>query len=412
MRKINPHDFYVAKRSTSRNINRSIALSLIREHHPISRAELARRMDVGRNVVTFLVNDLISDGLIYEGATGQAARGRKPTLLHVRNRHRLIIAVDIRFSQTHLMLTDLSGLQIALEGFDTIFSPAQLVEELAGRIAQLLNRHQGVSQCEGIGVSVPGVVDYPSQRILNAPALGWKNVDLQEPLAAATGLSVHIENAAKTSALAQMWHGRNESIGGQNFAFVSISDGIGVGIVINGELLRGVANMAGEFGHTPLSLDGPRPHCMCGATGCWQAYASNIATLSRYLKRDLSKIKPHSLLKGSRSEGTFTIADLINRARMGESRALDAIQVTGRYIGLGLATIVNALNPAHFYISGEITLAWDLIEDMVRTALSERALIPAAVKTPIHRVAATDYPRLRGAAALVAAPTFAAPRVA
>jgi N-acetylglucosamine repressor len=412
MRRINPHDFYVANRSTSRNINRSIALNLIREHHPISRADLARRMDVARNVVTFLVNDLISDGLIYEGATGQAARGRKPTLLHVRTRHRLIIAVDIRFSQTHLMLTDFSGVQIALEGFDTIFSPAQLVEELAGRIAQLLKKHQGVSQCEGIGVAVPGVVDYPTERILNAPTLGWRNVDLREPLAAATGLPVHIENAAKTSALAQMWHGRNDSIGGQNFAFVSVSDGIGVGIVINGELLRGVANMAGEFGHTPLSLDGPRPRCMCGATGCWQAYASNIATLSRYFKRDLSKIKPQSLVTVSASSGTFTIADLVNRARLGESRALDAIQLTGRYIGLGLATIVNALNPAQFYISGEITLAWDLIEDRVRTALSERSLIPAAVKTPIQTVAATDYPRLRGAAALVAAPTFAAPRVA
>lgn len=104
MRKINLHDLNVATRSTSRNINRSIALNLIRKHDPISRADLARLMDVGRNVITFLVNDLISDGLIYEGTTGQAARGRKPTLLHVRTSHRLIIAVDIRFSHSDLML--------------------------------------------------------------------------------------------------------------------------------------------------------------------------------------------------------------------------------------------------------------------------------------------------------------------
>jgi len=410
MRKINLHDFYVATRSTSRNINRSIALNLIREHHPISRADLARRMNVGRNVVTFLVNDLISAGLIYEGATVQAARGRKPTLLHVRTSHRLIIAVDIRFSQTSLMLTDFSGLQIALEGFNTIFSPVQLVEELARRIAQLLKSHQGASHCEGIGVAVPGVVDHPTERILNAPTLGWKNVDLGGSLAAATGLPVHIENAAKTSALAQMWLGRNDSIGAQNFAFVSVSDGVGIGLVINGELVRGVGNMAGEFGHNPLSIDGPR--CMCGATGCWEAYVSNIATLSRYFKCALSKVKPRSVLEASTSSESFTIADLIDRARLGDADALAAIQSTGRYLGLGLATIINALNPAHFYISGEITAGWDLIEDQVRTALSERALIPAAAKTPIHRVPATDYPRLRGAAALVAAPTFAAPRVA
>jgi N-acetylglucosamine repressor len=410
MRKMNPHDFKVATQSTSRNINRSIALNLVREHHPISRADLARLMGVGRNVISGLVNDLITDGLIYEGATGQAARGRKPTFLHVKTQHRLIVAVDIHFSHTFLMLTDFSGLQLDLEVFETIFSPTQLVKELAGRIARLLKRHQAISFCEGIGVAVPGVVDHPTERVLNAPTLGWRDVDLRGPLAAATGFPIHIENAAKACALAQMWHGHYDTIGGQNFAFVSVSDGVGVGIVINGELVRGIGNMAGEFGHNPLSLDGPR--CMCGARGCWEAYTSNIATLSRYFQRDLSKVKPQSVLEASNSIGAFTMDDLITLARSGEGRSLKALQVTGRYLGLGLATIVNAFNPAVFYIDGDITSAWDLIEAKVRVALSERALIPAAAQTPIHRVAAAEYPRLRGAAALVAAPTFAAPRVA
>lgn len=410
MRKINPHDFHIATRSTGREINRRIALNLIREHHPISRADLARLMMVGRNVISSLVNDLIKDGQIYEGATGEAARGRKPTFLHVRTQDRLIIAVDIRFSHTYLMLTDFSGLQIALEVFDTIFAPELLVKELAERIARLLKTHNAVSRCEGIGVAVPGVIDYPTESVLYAPTLGWREVDLRGPLAAATGLPIHIENAAKACALAQMWHGRNDAGGGQNFAFVSVSDGVGVGVIINGELIRGVGNMAGEFGHNPLTLDGPR--CMCGATGCWEAYVSNLATLARYLRSDLSKVKPKSVLEASTSMGALTIADLIKRARAGDARALEAIQVTGRYLGLGLATIVNALNPARFYISGEVTAAWDLIDESVRSALSERVLIAAAAETPIHRVAATDYPRLRGASALVAAPTFAAPRVA
>ena len=141
MRKINPHDFHVATRSTSREVNRRIALNLVREHQPISRADLARRMKVGRGVVSVLVNELITEELIYEGATGQTARGRKPVFLHVRTHDRLVVAVDLRFSRTYLMLSDFGGRQLALEIFDTIFSPAALIKELAARIRRLLKKH-------------------------------------------------------------------------------------------------------------------------------------------------------------------------------------------------------------------------------------------------------------------------------
>jgi len=108
----------------------------------------------------------------------------------------------------------------------------------------------------------------------------------------------------------------------------------------------------------------------------------------------------------------FTITDLISRARSGDARATDAIKATGRYLGLGLATVVNAINPDCVYVGGEITAVWDLIHTTVRKALAERAMTKAAAGTPVKVVDAFEYPRLRGAAALVAAPTFAAPRVA
>jgi predicted NBD/HSP70 family sugar kinase len=408
MRKINPHDFKIATRSTSREINRRIALNLVREHQPISRADLARRMNVRRGVVSLLVNELIREGLIYEGATGESPRGRKPTFLHVRTQDRLVVAVDIRFSRTYLMLTDFSGRQIALEIFETIFAPAELITDLAERVKRLLKTHKAVSGCEGIGVVVPGMVDYPTGRVVKAPTLGWKDVEIRDALARATGLPVHVENAAKACALAQMWLGRNDAISAHNFAYVSVSDGVGVGLVINGELVRGHDSVAGEFGHTPLSIDGPR--CMCGATGCWEAYVSNIATLARYFGRDLSKIVPKAVLEADGA--AFTIGDLIARALSGDARARDCIQVTARYLGLGLATLVNAVNPARIYIGGEITAVWDMIEKTVRAALAERAITETAAATPIHVAAAVEYPRLRGAAAVVSAPTFAAPRVA
>jgi predicted NBD/HSP70 family sugar kinase len=408
MRKINPQDFHVATRTTSRDINRRIALNLIREHQPISRADLARRMDVTRGVVSVLVQELIEQGLIYEGATGDTARGRKPTFLHIRTQDRLAIAVDVRFSKTYLMLCDFSGRQLALENYDTVFAIPAFIKDLAARIRRMLKTQGAKANCEGIGVVVPGMVDHRTGRILNAPTLGWREVDIRDGLAAATGLPVQVENSGRACSLAELWLERGEVAVTQSFVYVNVSDGVGVGVVANGELVRGHHDIAGEFGHMPLSLDGPR--CMCGATGCWEAYISNLATLSRYFGRNLSKISPNSLRDAG--QNAFTMQDLIARARNGDARAIAAIQSTARFLGLGLGTIVNVVNPASIYLAGEITTAWDLIESNVREAMGERALTEAAARTPLRVASAQDHPRLRGATALIAAPTFAAPRVA
>jgi N-acetylglucosamine repressor len=408
LRKINSQDFRIATRRTSREINRRILLNLVREHQPISRADLSRRMQLARGGVSLLVNELIAEGLVYEGGTGEAARGRKPTFLHVRTHDRMVIAADVRFSRTDLMLSDFSGREIALETFSTVFSPREFVRDLAQRVRRLLKAHNATSDCEGMGLVVPGMVDHRSGRILNAPTLNWHDVDLREALASATGLPVQVENAAKACVLSQMWLARDELASNHDFAFVTVSDGVGVGIVVNGELFRGHENMAGEFGHIPLSMDGPR--CLCGNLGCWEAYISNIATLSRYLGRDASKIHPRLVLESDTAR--LTVTDLVARARHGDARALTSIQSTARYLGLGLANVVNGLNPARVFLTGEITTAWDLIEGTVREALKERSLTEALAATRVHVASSVENPRLRGAAALVAAPTFAAIRVA
>jgi predicted NBD/HSP70 family sugar kinase len=216
---------------------------------------------------------------------------------------------------------------------------------------------------------------------------------------------VQVENSGKACALAQTWATRGDAAAIGDLVFVSVSDGIGVGIIVNGEILGGRHNIAGEFGHLPLSIDGPR--CSCGATGCWEAYISNIATLSRYFGRDLREARPVAA-----EMAAFSIEDLIVRARGGDAKAVAALQATARYLGLGLASIVNAIDPTRIYIGGEIVAAWDMIEPAVRVALAERALSPDAAKTEIRTVPLDDYPRLRGAAALIAAPAFAAPAVA
>ncbi|HEY8411123.1 MAG TPA: hypothetical protein VIK76_06965, partial [Pyrinomonadaceae bacterium] len=140
MRKINTHDFKVARRGTTREINRQIALNLIRAHQPISRADLARLMNVRRGVASLLVSELLSESLIFEGALGEAVgRGRRPTFLYIDSRERCVVGVDIRASRTYIMVTDLMGKQLgAVSSFQTNKDVGVLTQELARRIKQTL----------------------------------------------------------------------------------------------------------------------------------------------------------------------------------------------------------------------------------------------------------------------------------
>jgi len=406
VRRIDPNNFRVATRATPRQINRQIALNLVRERQPISRAELARSMNMRRGAVSLLVNELIEEGIIFEGATGETSRGRKPKFLFVDTRSRCAVAVDIRPTRTFFMVTDLVGRPlVGVTSFATEREPKKFVAELARRIRRVLSDHEELGDCAGVGIVVPGMVDRTGSRVLFAPRLGWHDLSLLEPLEVAIGLPVSIENSGRACALAQLWATRGGSDTPDDFVFVSVSDGLGVGVMVKGELLRGQHNVAGEFGHMTLNIEGPR--CACGANGCWEAYVSNLATLSRYFGRNLEEEQPLPL-----EPAALTIDDLIALAHSGDSKALFALQTTARYLGLGLASVVNAVDPARIYIGGEIAAAWDLIEVTVRGSLKERTLRPVGRHVEIVVVPANDYPRLKGAAALVAAPSFAAPVVA
>jgi len=406
MRKINTRSFVRATRWTPREINLQILLNLVREHEPISRAELARRMKIGRGMVTYLTAELIAQGALYEGDTVDSPRGRRPQMLYVRTHDRLVVAVDIRFSSTFIMLTDFSGHAIAMESFDTVDDPAELIVELKTRVARLLASHGESRHCEGLGLVVPGMVDATTGRVLNAPQLGWRNVDIRKPLEEALGMSVQVENAPIACALARMWLGQPGAPVPTDFVYVTVSDGIGSGVVVNGQVVRGQTNSAGEFGHVPLMDGGPL--CLCGGRGCLEAFTSNLATVARYLGSDFSPDSVRSLVHSS----SVTIGDVVTRALAREPQAMFALDETARYLGAGLAVIIKTLSPTQIVVGGEITEAWELLAPTIRREISARALTDLAAATPIVPELATTYPRLRGGTALIAAPRFAAPRIA
>ena len=363
-------------------------------------------MQIGRGVVTSLVGQLLTDDLIYEGAAGPAGRGRPARMLYVRTRDRLGVGIDIRFSRTYIALGDFSGTQLALETFETMLEPKALVAELVRRGRRLLEAYGATGRCEGVGVAVPGMVELRTGRIVNAPQLGWRNVDIRDALSSGLGLPVHIENAPMACALSKMWMGQRGDGTAADFVYITVSDGVGTGVVMNGRLVRGKSNSAGEFGHLPIEVGGTS--CLCGARGCLEAYTSNLATIARYLGRELSAASTRELLHA----GPLTIQDLIARAQSGDQRAAQAIEETGHYLGVGIAAIVNALNPSQVFVAGEITAAWERIEPAIHRVIAERALTLAAAATPVIPEQMGGYPRLRGALALVTAPMFAAPEVA
>jgi len=392
--------FAVARRQTSRSINRQTALNLIRTHQPISRADLARKMHMQRASIGLLVTELIARGLVREEPKGPATRGRKPTQLYLDLRGRCAVAVDMRTRQTSVALTDLLGHELSpIESFPTNGNPQAFVTDLARRIRRLLARHPDTGRCDGIGLAVPGMLDRWGNALVHAPGLGWRNVPLRRQLQAATGLTVRMENSAKAAALAQLWDVRGPLPAG-HIVFVNITDGVGGGVAVDGGIFRGHHNIAGEFGHMPLNIDGPP--CACGSHGCWETYVSDIATLSRYVGRPFQRNQQRSL-----ELADLSVSGLATRARSGEARALSALLTTGRFLGQGLAGIVNTLDPVRIYLTGEIIDAWDLIESTVRTAFGERVVAAVKPATEIVAVGQVQYPRLKGAAALIGVAAFA-----
>lgn len=406
MRKINTRSFVLATRGTPREVNRQILLNLVREHEPICRADLARRMDIARGMVTSLVSELVLEGMLYEGATVDSPRGRRPQMLFVRTHGRLAISVDVRFSRTYVMLGDFSGTAIATESFDTIEDPKAFVAVLQKRVARLLATHSDAGVCEGLGLVVPGMVDSISGRILNAPHLGWRNVDVRDALAEAIGMPVFVENAPIACALAQMWLGQRGAVELNDFVYVSVADGVGTGVVANGQVMRGKRNSAGEFGHVPLSADGPR--CHCGGRGCLEAYASDLATVVRYLGEDFSPETARSIVQAS----GLTMSDVVARSLTGDKKGIRAIEETARHLGAGLYVIIKTFSPAQICIGGEIIGAWDRVEPILIRIIRDRALTDNSAVTPVYREKDASQARLRGATALVAAPRFAAPSIA
>jgi predicted NBD/HSP70 family sugar kinase len=360
----------------------------------MSRADLARRSGLQRSTVSAIVDQLIDEGWVTEGAVGHAPRGRRPRFLHLNVERAGILAVELRPEVTTVGLAGVDARFLQQTSWPTPHTAEAFVRRLARTVATLRREHPRVV-CEGIGISLPGRVSTDG-RLLFAPNLRWDDVNLATMIESAIGLPVVLENAANACALAELWFGRHpENI--KHILAVTVSEGIGVGLLVNGQLLHGGHSMAGEFGHVTIDEEGPP--CPCGKRGCWERYASNSAAVQHYVHGPTSEVAEIPRFE-----------DLLRFADHGDSRAIQALERMARFLGFGLAGLATGLAPEVIVVIGEMTAAWERLGPIILDEVKKRSL--PHIDTRIIPTDPSTQPRLRGAVTLVVQQHFGAPTVA
>jgi predicted NBD/HSP70 family sugar kinase len=369
----------VASSETARDINRGVVLNLIRRRQPISRADLARVSGLQRSTVSVITEQLIEEQWVINGPTGRLPRGRRPTFLRL-NERRAILVADLRPEQTTVAVADVNGRFVSQEAAPTPSSPRTAANTLAARFRHLIEAHKGLL-FEGIGISLPGRFNPASRRVVFAPNLKWRDFDFQAAIEGATGIRVELENAANACVLAEVWFGHLDRV--RDLVVVTVSEGIGAGIFVNGQLASGSNGMAGEFGHVPMDPEGPP--CACGSRGCWEVYASNRAALRYY----------HESGSGPAVQG---FPDLLALAETRNAAALRALDKMAHAIGRGMRMIVAGLAPEEIVVVGELTRQWQRFGPLIQAEVAAGALVGSP---PRVRPAEGTMARLRGTVALV-----------
>lgn len=407
MRSINLKNFKLASSQTARDINRRIVLNIIRTRQPLSRADVSRLTGLQRSTVSLIVDQLLKEGWIVEGEQGRLPRGRRPTYLELNASRIRVVGVNVRPSETTIALSDVNAQFLSQETFDTPEDPKVFVNQLCRSVRAFLEFDPELLY-EGIGVSLPGRVDKQTQRLAFAPNLGWHDVDIKTPLEQATGLSVDAENAANACALAEVYFGRHAN-GAENLVALAVSEGIGTGIITNGQLVTGPSGLAGEFGHISIDADGPL--CRCGNHGCWEVFASEWAAMRYYSEAASAKPRKGSAGSALPPEHSTSFSQIVELAvDRQDSRAREALEKMAYYLGVGMSVVIRSFTPSVLLVIGEVTRAWPLVEPIMRQAIEARAVSLAATQ-----IVPTEHelqPRLQGAVALVLQKHFGAPQIA
>jgi predicted NBD/HSP70 family sugar kinase len=394
----------VANSDLIRAINRFNILNTIRISGAISRVEIADVTGQSRASVTNITARLIAEGLIYEKRTEDSAvRGRRRVLLAMNPDAAYVVGVKLSTLRISCAVTDMQA-----EVRSSVNLPVRTAKRPVAFMADLIE--EAVRHCikaakldlhdiSGIGIGVPGFVDNLTGTCAWTPLYQQGDIPLKELVERRLGVDTFIENDTNTVTLAHQWFGEGRGI--DHFLVVTIEDGIGMGIVANGQLYRGARGFAAELGHVVVNDSGPP--CRCGKCGCLEAYVSDLALLAQARRAAASGAWPRS------PAGSFNYDDVLRLAQAGDT-VLEAIfHNAGRHLGGGLASLIQIFNPAKIIISGSGVNAGDLMFAGMREVLSRRAnpALERTTKIVIQKWHDTDW--ARGAASLVLQELYRSP---
>ncbi|MET9366536.1 ROK family transcriptional regulator [Streptomyces griseoflavus] len=357
---------------TSRDIrtaNRYQVLRRIIAASPTSRQELAAATGLSAATVATLVGELLGLRLITEAGFEDSAGGRPRGLVSVDASGGALIGVDLAETYVRVELFDLALNVLARAEEETRpgdTRPEPVVARIAAAVGSVVAQ-AGVAGARvlGAGVSVPGLVDRRTGVCEYAPNWGWHDVPLLDLLAEHIAYPLYLDNPLRACAVAELWFGAARGHG--DAVVVNLGTGVGAGLVLGGGVHRGVSNSAGEWGHTTLVLDGRS--CHCGNRGCVETY-----TGAPGIMQNLRESAPDSPLLHAEDQ-TATVDALARAVRAGDPVALRVLRHTARYLGAGIADLVNLLNPEVVVLSSWVAAAFGepLLKE-VRTAVARHAL--------------------------------------
>ncbi|HEY8558873.1 MAG TPA: ROK family transcriptional regulator [Pyrinomonadaceae bacterium] len=360
-----------------RDINQTIFLHLIRERQPISRADIAKYTGLRAGTVSAIVNRLIKNNFVYEGTEGPSSGGRPPKHLFINAESFYVLAVDIGVSDTIFAVSDFNGRIIQQKSLLTEGDPEQFLNKLADEIDALVKTQYARAKFGAIGVSVPGLINREAGIVETSPNLEWKNVPLRRILMSRLDLPVYIENDANAAAFSELWYGPLSEAHVRTLLFLLVVEGLGTGLIINGELHVGSRLGLGGFGH--MSIDPNGELCSCGRRGCWETFASERATVERFHRVTAKQGVP-----------IVNLNELIALANKQDEMALQSLKITAEYLGEGISNLIHGLYPETVVIGGNITAAWSLIEPVIKERIHSRYILspekitirPASVQRP------------------------------
>ncbi|BAS27781.1 ROK family transcriptional regulator [Limnochorda pilosa] len=374
-------------------------IQTLRREGPQSRADLARRLGVNRNNLADPLAALTAAGFVHEPNLAASTGGRKARLVELNARAGFIAAVDLGATSLDAAVTDLQLHILAerSEPVDVAQGPTLMLERATQMVRALL-ADLGLTpdRLLGVGMGVPGPVDYRLGRTVSPPIMpGWNQFPIKDHLAEAFGCPAYVDNDVNIMALGEQFAGLGR--GAESFIFVKLGTGIGAGIVLGGRIYRGSDGCAGDIGH--MAVDGSDVLCRCGNVGCLEALAGGpgIARRARLAAEAGRAPRVASFLQ---EHDELTSVDVGHLAAQGDPGAVEVIRETGRLVGRVMASLVNVLNPSLVVIGGGVAQIGDVLLASIREAVYRRSLPLATRHLRIERSAVEPRAGVLGAAVM------------